>query len=188
MRITCHHYKSTNGVPVILDDNGEVMEYSAGLSATLKKIGWSRADFAKRLGYKSKRSVEKFWQGTTPPAHVLNILSVELRSPPKPRRGSPEDMQLSAISWAHTEATRAAMDARAMIEDAVDAGLLCGELLSSVKETHKGNLNGYLAGVITGEKVKDYFSFLDANRKRNALMDKGQLHLLGVLHKQTVNS
>ena len=77
MKITCNHPSSSSGVPVILDDNGEAMDYGPGLTATLFLLGWSRADFASHCGY-SLRSVEKFWQTTIPPAATLNLLGLEL--------------------------------------------------------------------------------------------------------------
>lgn len=78
MKITCHHSSSSYGIPVILDDGGEVMDYGPGLTAVLDRLGWSRAEFAEHCGYKGPRSVEKFWQGTMPPAATLNMLSVAL--------------------------------------------------------------------------------------------------------------
>jgi hypothetical protein len=82
MKITCHHPSSTYGIPVILSDAGEPMDYAPGLTATLARIGWSRAQFAERCGYKSARSVEKFWQGVQPPAATLNQLAVALDQAP----------------------------------------------------------------------------------------------------------
>lgn len=78
MRITCNHPQSSYGIPIILADGGEVMDYGPGLTATLQKLGWSRADFASHCGYSGPRSVEKFWQGGAPPAATLNMLGVEL--------------------------------------------------------------------------------------------------------------
>lgn len=78
MKITCHHPESANGIPVILGDAGNVLGYPAGLTAVLERLEWSRADFAAHCGYKSARSVEKFWQGVTPPAATLNMLAVAL--------------------------------------------------------------------------------------------------------------
>lgn len=78
MRVTCHHSASSYGVPVILDDGGALMDYGPGLTAILDCLGWSRAQFADHCGYKSARSVEKFWQGVVPPATTLNMLGVEL--------------------------------------------------------------------------------------------------------------
>lgn len=78
MRVTCNHPQSSYGIPVILADDGTVMDYGPGLTAALQKLGWSRADFAGKCGYKSARSVEKFWQGVVPPATTLNMLGVAL--------------------------------------------------------------------------------------------------------------
>jgi hypothetical protein len=78
MRITCIHPSSSHGIPVILADDGSVMDYGPGLTATLQKLGWSRADFAAYCGYSGPRSVEKFWQGVVPPATTLNMLAVAL--------------------------------------------------------------------------------------------------------------
>ena len=82
MRTTCNHPQSSYGIPVILADDGSVMDYGPGLTAGLQKLGWSRADFARHCGY-STRSVEKFWQGVVPPAATLNMLGValDLRAP-----------------------------------------------------------------------------------------------------------
>jgi transcriptional regulator with XRE-family HTH domain len=75
MQITCLHSASKNGIPVILDNDGEVMPYGEGLTLALKYLQLTRAQLAKVMGYKSVRSIEKFWQGTTPPAHLLNMLA-----------------------------------------------------------------------------------------------------------------
>jgi len=78
MKITCNHPASSCGVPVILADDGEVLDYKLGLTETLKTLGWSRKELAENCGYKNVRSVYSFWQGVIPPATTLNILAVEL--------------------------------------------------------------------------------------------------------------
>lgn len=78
MTITCHHPASSRGIPVILSDGGDVLDYGPGLTAVLERLKWSRCDFARECGYKGPRSVEKFWQGTIPPAATLNLLGVHL--------------------------------------------------------------------------------------------------------------
>lgn len=80
MRITCKHPASSYGIPVILDDGGDVMDYAPGLSAVLQRIGWSREQAAQAAGYKSARSIEKFWQGVPPSAQLLNVLAVQLEA------------------------------------------------------------------------------------------------------------
>lgn len=78
MRITCNHSSSSYGVPVILADDGSVMDYAPGLTAVLERIGWDRETAAVESGYKSARSIERFWQGIPPSAQLLNRLGVEL--------------------------------------------------------------------------------------------------------------
>ena len=78
MEITCHHPASQRGIPVILNDLGKPMQMTEGLRAVIERLGWSRSQFAAFCFYKSARSVEKFFQGATPPAHTLNLLSVHL--------------------------------------------------------------------------------------------------------------
>lgn len=77
MKITCNHSASSYGQPVILDDSGAVMDYGSGMTAALKKLGWTRAEFAERCGYRP-RGVEKFWQGAPVPASALNVLALAL--------------------------------------------------------------------------------------------------------------
>lgn len=78
MTITCNHPASSYGIPVILDDRGEPMDYAPGLTETLRRIGWSREEAARAAGYKSARSIEKFWQGRPPSAQLLNVLALEI--------------------------------------------------------------------------------------------------------------
>ena len=74
MQVTCLHSSSKGGIPVILDNNGEVMGYPEGLTAVLNHLGATREQAARAAGYRSARSVEKFWQGTVPSARLLNWL------------------------------------------------------------------------------------------------------------------
>ncbi len=79
MRITCNHSQSSYGIPVILSDGGDVMDYGPGLTAAIAKLGWSWADLATFWGYSSPRGVERYRQGVmVPPAAHLNMLGVEL--------------------------------------------------------------------------------------------------------------
>ena len=84
--ITCNHTSSRYGLPVILDDADQPMDYEPGLTAALVFLDWTREDFAQNCGYKSARSVEKFWQGTTPPASTLNMLGVAIDQASSGRR------------------------------------------------------------------------------------------------------
>ena len=79
MKITCDHANSQHGLPVILDSDGQVMDYAPGMTAALKQINWTRDQLAKAAGYKSGRSIEKFWQGLPPSAQLLNVLALEIQ-------------------------------------------------------------------------------------------------------------
>jgi len=41
MKITCNHSSSSYGVPVILGDDGDVMDYAPGIKAVRSKLGLS---------------------------------------------------------------------------------------------------------------------------------------------------
>lgn len=79
MKITCNHPQSSYGVPVILNDQGAVMDYADGMTEVLKRIGWTRKQAAEAAGY-SPRTIERFWaQGEVPSAQFLNVLAMELQ-------------------------------------------------------------------------------------------------------------
>lgn len=70
MRITTQHARSSYGIPVILDDDGEVMDQIPGLTLALERLGWSRATLAEKCGV-SARTVEAWFQTVTvPPGRV----------------------------------------------------------------------------------------------------------------------
>lgn len=80
MRITTDHARSSYGVPVILDDNGNVMDYPDGVRAAVARLGWSRQELADRTG-RNLRSVERwFHKGNRPDVAVLNVLADALRA------------------------------------------------------------------------------------------------------------
>lgn len=95
MQITCNHSSSSHGIPVILDHNGNAMDYPAGLTAVLEEIGWDRKKLAEASDYKTYRSIEKFWQDVPPSAQLLNVLKVELEkiSDNKPIEIYPETLE-----------------------------------------------------------------------------------------------
>lgn len=79
MKITCHHPASSYGIPVILDDDGNVMDYAPGLATALDRLGWTWQRLALFWGHSTARSVERYRQGlAVPPAAKLNMLAVEL--------------------------------------------------------------------------------------------------------------
>lgn len=79
MKITTNHSASSYGLPVILDGEGRLMDYPAGLAATLARLGWSRRDLADRTGFKP-RTVEGWFVGRPIPAEALNVLSDALKN------------------------------------------------------------------------------------------------------------
>lgn len=87
MRITTNHPASSYGLPVILDDDGQVMDYGPGLKAVRKRLGWTQVELGVRTN-KSIQSVKKYESGEIPtPAEVLNVLGDELE---KEARRKPE--------------------------------------------------------------------------------------------------
>lgn len=90
MKITTEHSASSYGIPVVLDDAGNLMGQIEGLSLALERLGWDRATLAERTG-KSRRTVEGWFVTTTVPpgiavpsrpvpAEALNVLRDALRA------------------------------------------------------------------------------------------------------------
>ena len=75
MTITTDHPASSYGIPVILDDSGNPMNYAAGIKAVRKRLKLSRAQLA-ALVNSSPRTVERWEQGLNPaPTNALNVLA-----------------------------------------------------------------------------------------------------------------
>ncbi len=74
MKITCNHSSSSYGVPVILGDDGGVMDYAPGIKAVRAKAGLSTQQLADACGV-SKRTVEGWEQDRMPTAAALNVMS-----------------------------------------------------------------------------------------------------------------
>lgn len=78
MKITTDHPTSSYGIPVILDDAGEPMDYVPGIAVVRRQLGLSVADVAAAVGV-SPRTVENWEQGRRmPPPNVLYVLSTML--------------------------------------------------------------------------------------------------------------
>lgn len=73
MKITINHPMSTYGVPVILDDSGQPLEYSDGFRRCRYRLNMSTIEIGKHLGA-SGRTVEGYEQGRTIPVASLNVL------------------------------------------------------------------------------------------------------------------
>jgi ribosome-binding protein aMBF1 (putative translation factor) len=74
MQITCNHSASSYGIPVILGDDGKVMDYAPGIKAIRAKRGWSTQELADKCGV-SRRTVEGWEAGRMPEARCLNIMA-----------------------------------------------------------------------------------------------------------------
>lgn len=74
MKTTIEHSASSYGQPVILDDNGQLMDYGPGIKAALKKLNMTAAEFAEACGAK-RQTVYNWIAGTQmPSAAALNVL------------------------------------------------------------------------------------------------------------------
>lgn len=79
MKITIDHAASSYGVPVILDDAGNVMDYAPGIKAARAKLGMTAKQLAEKLNV-SERTVNGWEQGRMPEVAGLNMLGKLLRS------------------------------------------------------------------------------------------------------------
>jgi len=74
MRITTEHSRSSYGIPVILDDDGEIMDPAPGVRAVRERLGITAAQLAELCG-KSVRAVNNWEQGIrNVPAEALNVM------------------------------------------------------------------------------------------------------------------
>jgi DNA-binding XRE family transcriptional regulator len=78
MKITCDHSASSYGIPVILDDSGNVMDYAPGIKALRAKLSLSTQQLADACGV-SRRTVEGWEQNRPPDAAPLNVMAALLR-------------------------------------------------------------------------------------------------------------
>lgn len=73
MQITTNHSASSYGQPVILDDDGSVMDYAPGIKAIREKLSLSTQDLADQCGV-SRRTVEGWEQGRMPTTNALIVM------------------------------------------------------------------------------------------------------------------
>jgi ribosome-binding protein aMBF1 (putative translation factor) len=79
MKITCDHPTSSYGIPVILDDAGNVIDYAPGVKAVRGRLGLTAEQLAEHCGY-SVRSVNSWEQGRSPvTASALNVMASLLK-------------------------------------------------------------------------------------------------------------
>jgi DNA-binding XRE family transcriptional regulator len=100
MEITTDHASSRYGIPVILDDSGEVMDYALGIQAVREKLNLSTQKLSTACGC-SRRTVEAWEKGRVPDAATLNVMSDLLKNPKTKARSR-------KITIKHTPAKRPA--------------------------------------------------------------------------------
>lgn len=86
MKITTDHSASSYGIPVILDDSGDVMDYAPGIKAVRENLKLSTQQLADACGC-SRRTVEGWEQGRVPEAAALNVMAALLKRPKTKARG-----------------------------------------------------------------------------------------------------
>jgi ribosome-binding protein aMBF1 (putative translation factor) len=75
VRITTQHPRSSYGIPVILGDDGEPLDYAPGVRAVRRALGLSTATLAGACG-KSRRTIEDWEQGRyKPPSESLIVMA-----------------------------------------------------------------------------------------------------------------
>lgn len=72
--MTTNHSASSYGQPVILADDGSLMDYAPGIKAIRANLDWSTQQLADACGV-SRRTVEGWEQGRLPTAAALNVMS-----------------------------------------------------------------------------------------------------------------
>lgn len=78
MKITTDHPASSYGVPVILADDGALMDTGPGIRAVRDKLGLSRSQLGKALGV-SPRTIQAYEQSArTIPTKLLYQLAEKL--------------------------------------------------------------------------------------------------------------
>ena len=77
MQLTTDHSTSSYGIPVFLDDDGNVMDYAPAIVLICKTKGWTYADLAERTGV-SPRTAEGWGQGRMPSKSALMLLASHL--------------------------------------------------------------------------------------------------------------
>lgn len=73
MRITCDHASSSYGLPVMIDDYGEVLDYADGVRVLRRLLDLSTQQLADTCGV-SRRTVEGWEQGRYVSAAALNVM------------------------------------------------------------------------------------------------------------------
>lgn len=78
MKVTIDHPASSYGVPVIIDDDGNPMDYAAGVKEIRRRLDLTAAELAAKLGV-STRTVNGWEIGRMPKTAALNMLGKLMR-------------------------------------------------------------------------------------------------------------
>jgi len=73
MIVTIDHAASSYGVPVILGDDGQVLDYAPGIRSIRDKLGLTARQLGELCGV-SERTVNGWEQGRMPETAALNML------------------------------------------------------------------------------------------------------------------
>lgn len=83
MNITTNHPQSSYGIPVILSDDGNPLDYAGGVKALRARLNLSRAELAAACNV-SHRTVEAWEQGRLMvDAAALNVMGDLLKRKPR---------------------------------------------------------------------------------------------------------
>ncbi|MFT3991737.1 MAG: hypothetical protein QM680_10055 [Luteolibacter sp.] len=78
MKITCNHYTSKRGIPVILDDYGNPYRYEIGIEKALEAVGWSMRRAAREVGCETEEAFDEVTRLKEPHIPLLNVLGAAL--------------------------------------------------------------------------------------------------------------
>lgn len=85
MKLSYSHPAAADGLPVFVDDRGEVMSYADGFWSVRKKFRLRAAGLAEICGV-SHRTIDGYAIGRVPSAQALNLLARYLRNLPRQER------------------------------------------------------------------------------------------------------
>ena len=80
LKLTTNHALSSYKIPVFVDGDNNILDYSKGIKKLRKFKRWSTRELADNLGY-SPRTIEGWEQGRIPPLVALKLLQTILSTP-----------------------------------------------------------------------------------------------------------
>ena len=94
-----------------------------------------------------------------------------------------QDTLIDEITASHSKAIGMVDQARAGVEEAINANTYTATLIEKASRMHKHDLAEFLAPVMSGKDVKRYMSIYRISNKRE-FIDKRQLQLIGIIDTQ----